>query len=145
MSHTRYMKGTFLDIYRGQKIWQTYRFDRCHKENSYEEFRKDEYYFIWTSFRSTNPHEEYYFKDKWVKSSSPPPIIDISETGYYSSIMPSIALDLPDRVEDLHGYMIKKLSVHNIEIMKERLPTYNGWHKNHNKTETSGQQDLLLL
>ena len=59
--------------------------------------------------------------------------------------MPSIALDLPDRVEDLHGYMIKKLSVHNIEVMKERLPTYNGWHKNHNKTETSGQQDLLLL
>ena len=159
MLHTRYMKGTFLEIYRGQKVWQSYRFDKCYEGDSryysgssghprdsiefgskrYEEFRKEKYYFIWTSFHSTNPHEDS--RD----INNPVPIIDISETGYHSNVITSMELDLPERLEYMHGYMIRTLSVHNIEVMKERLPSYNLWHKNHDKTETSGQQDLLLL
>jgi len=155
----KYLEGTFLEIYRGQKVWQTYRFDKCYEgdvryycgksghpkdsiefgSKGYEEFRKEECYFLWTAFHSTNPHEDSRDINNLI------PIIDISETGYHSSIMTSIPLELPERLEYMHGYMIKKLSIHNIEIMKERLPSYNSWHKNHNKVETSGQQDLLLI
>ena len=135
----KYLEGTCLEIYRGQKVWQTYRFDKGYEGDSYKEFRKEECYFLWTAFHSTNPHEDSRDINNLI------PIIDISETGYHSSIMTSITLELPERLDYMHGYMIKKLSIHNIEIMKERLPSYNLWHKNHNKTETSGQQDLLLI
>ena len=152
--NTRYLKGTFLELYRGQKVWQTYRFDKCYEGDEryysfsetdkidfgskrYQEFRKEKCYFLWTEFHSTNPHEEY--------QSSRIPIIDISETGYRSNVITSIELDLPERPEYMHGYMIKMLSIHNIEMMKDRLPTESDWHKNHDKLETSGQQDLLLI
>jgi len=155
----KYLEGTFLEIYRGQKVWQTYRFDKCYDgdvryycgtsgqpkdsidfgSKGYEEFRKEKCYFLWTAFHSTNPHEDSRDINNLI------PIIDISETGYHSSIMTSMPLELPERLEYMHGYMIKKLSIHNIEVMKERLPAYNPWHKNHNKVETSGQQDLLLI
>ena len=36
----KYLEGTFLEIYRGQKVWQTYRFDKGYEGDSYKEFRK---------------------------------------------------------------------------------------------------------
>lgn len=150
------MQGTFLEIYRGQKVWQTYRFDRCYEgeeryykftggdtidfgSKRYQEFRKEKYYFLWTEFHSTNPHED----NRDV--NNPIGIVGLTETGYRSSVITSIELDLPERVEYMHGYMIKILSIHNTEIMKERLPKECNWHKDYDKSETSGQQDLLLI
>ncbi len=155
----KYLKGTFLEIYRGQKVWQTYRFDACYDGDTryytgasgqpadridfgskrYAEFRREQNYFLWTAFHSTNPHEDN--RD----INNPIPIVDITETGYKSNVITSIPLDLPECVEYMHGYMIKKLSIHNIEIMKDRIPKECDWHKNYDKVETSGQQDLLLI
>ena len=146
---SHYMKGIFIDIYRGQKIYQQYVFrslwgcsENDPEQNGaltmpYDEFRKEGCYFVWTEFHSVNPAEPN--SKKYI------PIIDITETGYHSNPLPSINLDLPERVEDMHKYMISQLTVKNIENMKDRMMSYSLWHKNHDKEQVTGQKDLLLF
>lgn len=144
-----FQRGIFMDIYRGQRIYQKYEFRGlwgCRKNDleqngaltmPYSEFRKEGCYFVWTEFHSTNPLDHY--TGEYI------PIIDISETGYKSNPLPSINLDLPERVEDMHKYMISQLTVKNIKNMKDRMMSYSLWHKNHDKEQVTGQKDLLLF
>lgn len=145
-----FQRGIFMDIYRGQRIYQKYEFRGlwgCSKKNDldrngaltmpYSEFRKEGSYFVWTEFHSINPDDPYTKKRM--------PIIDITTSGFMSNPLPSINLDLPERVEDMHKYMISQLTVKNIKNMKDRIMSYNLWHKNHDKEQVTGQKDLFLF
>jgi hypothetical protein len=132
-----YLRGIFLEIYKGQKVWQTYEFKNITRERylAYDKFKKEECYFIWTEYHSINPidYEDYSIKRK--------PITDISNTGYRNCILPTMSLALPDKQHDLHRYMIDLLSIHNKEAMNERESENDKWKK---RNKNSKQQSLLL-
>jgi len=134
-----FLKGIFLEIYKGQKVWQTYEFNnnKTNQTNlTYDNFKKEGCYFIWTEFHSTNPYE---YIDCSIKKISIP---DITDTGYRSSTLQSVSLELPDKEHNLHKYMIGLLSVHNEVIMDERNSTNAAWKK---RDKNNKQQSLLLI